>query len=94
MCYKTKSNQTKPNPVYTYILNNMICEHILLITFLNEFELISFGIQLNGFKYFYLTWIILFTINYFLYMIVIVVEMDTVRRVQILDDADFISHFH
>ena len=25
-----------PNPVYTYISKHMICEHILLITFLNK----------------------------------------------------------
>ena len=41
----------------------MICKHILLITFLNEPELI-FCTQLNGFKYFYLPQIIIFTINH------------------------------
>ena len=41
----------------------MICEHILLITFFNKPELI-FLPQLNGFKYCYLIWIILLTINY------------------------------
>ena len=40
----------------------MICKHILLITFLNKPELIFFRTQLNGFKYFYLTQIILYTI--------------------------------
>ena len=30
-----------PNPLFTYILN-MICKHILLITFLNDPELIFF----------------------------------------------------
>ena len=42
----------------------MICKHILLITFIEEPELF-FGTELNGFKYFYLIWIILLTINYF-----------------------------
>ena len=42
----------------------MICKHILLITFLNEPKLILCT-QLNGFKYFNQTWIILFTINHF-----------------------------
>ena len=51
-----------PNPLYTYVLN-MICKHILLITFLKKPELI-FYTQLNGFKYFYLTGIIPFTINH------------------------------
>ena len=41
----------------------MICKYILLITFLNKPELI-FCTELNGFKYFYLTQIILFTINH------------------------------
>ena len=40
----------------------MICQEILLITFLNKPKLIL-GAQLNGFKYFHLTSIILFTIN-------------------------------
>ena len=40
----------------------MICKCILLITFLNEPELIFFT-QSNGFKHFYLTQIILITIN-------------------------------
>ena len=52
-----------PNLLYTYILN-MICNHILLITFFNESELI-FITQLNGFKYFFLTRIILFATNLF-----------------------------
>ena len=42
----------------------MICKHILLMIFLNESELIFFT-QLKGFKYFYLTRIILLTINFF-----------------------------
>ena len=41
----------------------MISKHIFAIIFLNESELISFCIQLNGFTYFYLKQIILFTIN-------------------------------
>ena len=41
----------------------MICKHILLPTFLNKPELI-FLTQLNSFKYFYLTWVILFAINH------------------------------
>ena len=44
----------------------MISKHILEITFLNEPELIFFGTQLNGFTYFYLIQLILFTINYLL----------------------------
>ena len=48
--------------LYTYILN-MICYHILLIILLNKPKL-TFGPQLNDFNYFYLTQIILFTINY------------------------------
>ena len=44
-------------------LVNTLPKHILLITFLNESELIFFA-QLNGFKYFYQVEIILFTINY------------------------------
>ena len=40
----------------------MITKHILLITFLNEPELIFS--QLNGFTYFYLIWMILFIINH------------------------------
>ena len=48
------------NPVYTYMLN-MIYKHILLIIYLNEPELIFYS-QLNGFKYFYQTQIILFTV--------------------------------
>ena len=43
----------------------MISKHILKITFLNEPELGFFFKQLNGFKYFYQIWIILFTINRF-----------------------------
>ena len=43
----------------------MISKHILEITFSNEPELIfHFCMQLNGFTYFYLMWIILFTIDY------------------------------
>ena len=42
----------------------MILKHILLITFLNEPELILFWIQLNGFKYFNPIRKILFTINH------------------------------
>ena len=38
------------NPFHTYVLNR-ICEHNLLITFLNEPELI-FCLRLNSFKYF------------------------------------------
>ena len=41
----------------------MICKHIMLITFLSKSDLI-FCTQLNGFKYFYQTRIILFTINH------------------------------
>ena len=41
----------------------MICKHILLITFLNEPELIFFYKQLNGSKNCYRIRIILFTIN-------------------------------
>ena len=55
-----------PNPLYIYIyvyIKYMIGKHILLITFFNEPELI-FCTQLNGFKYFYQTGIILFTINH------------------------------
>ena len=39
----------------------MIYKHILLIIFFNKPEI--FGTQLNDFKYFYLTQIILFTIT-------------------------------
>ena len=42
----------------------MICKHILLVTFLNKSEFTFFFAQLNDFKYFYLTQIILFTINH------------------------------
>ena len=45
---------------------NIICKYILLITFLNEPELSFLSTQLNGFQYFYLIRIILFTINNFL----------------------------
>ena len=41
----------------------MICRDILLITFLDDPELIFF-IQLNDFTYFYLVQIIVFTINH------------------------------
>ena len=41
----------------------MICKYILLITFLTEPEHI-FSTLLNRFKYFYLVWIILLTINH------------------------------
>ena len=41
----------------------MISKHILLITFLNESELIFFS-QLNGFTYFNQIQIILFIINH------------------------------
>ena len=41
----------------------MICKYILLITFLEEPEHIFFT-QLNGFKYYYLIRMILFTINH------------------------------
>ena len=41
----------------------MICKHILSITYLNDLEIIL-CIHLNGFKYFYLIQIILFTINH------------------------------
>ena len=51
-----------PNLVYIYILS-IFCKYILLITFLNEPELIFYGKQLNGFKYFYLSSIILVTVN-------------------------------
>ena len=50
-----------PNPVYTEI-SNMVCEHILLITFLNK-PVVIFLAQFCGFKYFYQTQIILFIIN-------------------------------
>ena len=43
----------------------MICKHILLITFLNEPELI-FCSQINDFKYGSLTLIILLNITYLL----------------------------
>ena len=43
----------------------MICNHIFLISFLNKPKLIFFCIELNGFKYFYPTQIILFTIKLF-----------------------------
>ena len=47
--------------LYIYIYQiYMICKYILLITFLNEPELILFCTQLNGFNYFYLIQIILF----------------------------------
>ena len=43
-----------PNPLYRYILNiDMICKHILSITFLNNPGL--FCSQLNSFKYCYIT---------------------------------------
>ena len=42
----------------------MISKHIFLIAFLNEPELI-FTQQLNNFTYFYITRLILFTINHF-----------------------------
>ena len=48
--------------IYVY-MKYMICKHILLITFLNEPELI-FCRDLNGFSYFYQIRIILFTINH------------------------------
>ena len=38
-----------PNPVYTYQIH-MNCKYILLMTFLNEPELIFFHMQLHGFK--------------------------------------------
>ena len=42
----------------------MIFKHILQITFLNKLKLFFiFGAQLNGFTYFYLIQIILFTSN-------------------------------
>ena len=47
--------------LYIYI-KYMISKHILYITFLNEPDLIF--LQLNGFTYFYLIRIILFTINH------------------------------
>ena len=40
----------------------MVCKYVLLLTFLNEPELIIFWTQLNGFKYCYLTLIIQFNI--------------------------------
>ena len=51
--------------LYIYI-KYMISKHILLKTFLNESEFIFFFfcIQLNGFTYLWLIWIILFTINH------------------------------
>ena len=48
--------------LYIYI-KYMICKHILLITFLNESEFIL-GSPLNGFTYFYLMGMILFSINH------------------------------
>ena len=51
-----------PNPVNKYILNYVICKHFV-DDFLNEPEL-YFWIQLNGFKYCYLTLIILFNITH------------------------------
>ena len=39
-------------------------KYIFLIAFLNETEPIYIYTQLNGFKYFSLIWIILYTINY------------------------------
>ena len=41
-----------PNLPYAYI-KNMICKHILLMTFLNEPEF-NFYTQLKGFKYCYI----------------------------------------
>ena len=46
----------------------MICKLMFLITFLNEPELIFF-MPLNGFKPFYLKWIILFTIDHLLHTV-------------------------
>ena len=41
----------------------MISKHIFSITFLNKPELIFFT-QLNDFTYYYLIWIIIFSINH------------------------------
>ena len=49
MAYQPLSGYLMPNPVYIYQIY-MIYEHNLLITFLNEPELL-FLTQLNGFKY-------------------------------------------
>ena len=49
------------NPLYTYILN-MICKRFVDNIFKWAWTQFFFA-QLNGFKHFYLTWIILFTIN-------------------------------
>ena len=50
--------------LYIYIYIYMIGKHILLKIFLNEPDLIFFCTQLSGFTYFYVIWIILFTINH------------------------------
>ena len=52
-----------PNYPYTYILN-MISKHILFMTFLNESELSFLFLLLNGSTYFYLIWLIQFTITH------------------------------
>ena len=57
--------------IVVYLMSNPLCTYIwyiwfvniLLITFLNEPDLI-FCTQLNGFKYFFFIWIILLTINH------------------------------
>ena len=60
----TRVGYLMPNLVYTYI-SDIWFVNILLITFLNESELILFFFeQLNSFKYFYPIWIIPFTINH------------------------------
>ena len=65
----------------------MICKYILLVTFLNEPELIFFCTQLNGFKHFYQRLIILFNITHLvanseLFYSTLFLHLHTVKRFQ------------
>ena len=46
----------------------MICKHILLIIFLNEYDHIFFCTQLNGFKYCYVSLTIQLNISYYTHL--------------------------
>ena len=53
-----------PNPFYTYILNIWFLNTFCKWYFLTDLSLSVFGLQLNGFTYFYLIRIILLTISH------------------------------
>ena len=60
VAYQPLVGYLMPNPFYAYILNIWF-----LTTFSKEPELFFFlNTKLNGFTYFYLIWIILFTIDH------------------------------